>query len=76
MFLLILFLNFSFTCIKTSKNSSAKYYQDHKERLKTCESYQSLSKKKKIDNMIIKDTKISQKMKNSSWLSLGKTIKK
>ena len=48
MFLLILFLNFSFTCIKTSKNSSAKYYQDHKERLKTCESYQSLSKKKKV----------------------------
>ena len=45
MFLLILFLNFSFTCIKTSKNSSAKYYQDHKERLKACESYQSLSQK-------------------------------
>ena len=75
MFLLILFLNFYFTCIKTSKNSSAKSCQDQKERLKTCESYQ-IFLRKKIGNMNIKYTKISQKMKNSSWLSLEKTIKK
>ena len=75
MFLLILFLNFYFTCIKASKNSSAKSYQDQKERLKACESYQ-IFLRKKIDNMNIKYTKISQKMKNSSWLSLEKTIKK
>ena len=75
MFLLILFFNFYFTCIKASKNSSAKSYKDQKERLKACESYQ-IFLRKKIDNMNIKYTKISQKMKNSSWLSSEKTIKK
>ena len=51
-----------------SKNLSAKYYQENKERLqkKACERYQSLSKEekeKKSDNMAVNLTKISQKMK-------------
>ena len=60
-------------------NSSAKYYQDNKDRL-----YKKLmkdmnvflKKKKKINNIIVKDTKISQKMKNKSWLSIVKNIMK
>ena len=45
-----------------SKDSSAKYYQDNKERLqkKARERYQSLSKeeKEKNDNMVVNKTKI------------------
>ena len=46
-----------------SKDSSAKYYQNNKERLqkKSCERYQSLSKEekeKRSHNMVVKDTKI------------------
>ena len=40
------FFIFCFTYVKMSKNSSAKYYQENKERLqkkKVCERYQSLS---------------------------------
>ena len=48
-----------------SKNSSAKYYQDNKERLK-----KSPFKR----NIVVKDTKISQKMKNKCWLSIEKNI--
>ena len=38
-----------FTYIEISKDSSAKYYQNNKERLqkKACERYQSLTKEKK-----------------------------
>ena len=50
------------------KNSSAKCYQDNKERLQKMsrERYHSLSKEqkeKKNNNMVMNDTKISQKMK-------------
>ena len=43
------FYNFFFTHIKTSKDSSVKFYQNNKERLqrKACERYQSLSKEEK-----------------------------
>ena len=61
-----------------SKNSSAKYYQDNKERLqkKTIERYQNLSKeeKEKINNMILNGTKISQEMKKVNFLSKEKNI--
>ena len=63
-----------------SKDLSAKYYQNNKERLqkKARERYQSLSKKKKkkSDNMVVNDTKIYQKMKNKSLLSIDKNIRK
>ena len=71
-----------------SKDSSAEYYQDTKERLKKVRvRYQSLSKedkkkkergnkeekkKRKRDNMVVKDRKIYQDMKNKSWLSIEK----
>ena len=59
--------------------SSAKYYQENKERLqKTAhERYQNLSKEekeKKSNNMVVNVTKISQKMKNKSLLSMEKVI--
>ena len=60
-----------------SKNLSAKYYQDNKERLqkKARERYQNLSKKeKKSDNMVVDITKISQKKKKKSLLSIEKNI--
>ena len=48
---------------------------------KACERYESLSKeKKKIiknnDSMVVNDTKISQKMKSKSWLSIEKNYYK
>ena len=53
-----------------SKDSSAKYYQNNKERLqkKGRKRYQSISKeeKEKSNNMVVNDTKISQKMKKKS----------
>ena len=49
------------------KNWSAKYYQVNKDRLQknACDRCQSLSKeeKKKRNNMVVKDTKLSKKMK-------------
>ena len=48
------------------KNSSAKYYQENKERLqkKSLERYQSLSKEeKKSNNMVVNLTKICQMTK-------------
>ena len=44
---------------------------------KACERYQSLSKeeKEKNHNIVVKDTKIYQNMKNKSWLSIEKNIK-
>ena len=60
-------------------NSSAKYCQHVKDRL-----YQKLmkdmkvflKKKKKINNIIVEDTTISQRMKSKSWLSIEKNIMK
>ena len=51
---------------KTSKNLSAKYHQENKERLQ----------KKKSAKMVVKDIKIYQKMKTNSWLSIEKNITK
>ena len=63
---------------KISKPLSAKYYQENKERLqkKVRERYQNLSKekKKKSDNKVVKVSKISQKMKSKSLLSIEKNI--
>ena len=56
-----------------SKTLSAKYYQDNKERLQERESfkrYQNLSKEERKSNMVVNVTKISQKMKNKSLLSV------
>ena len=59
-----------FTYTKISKNSSTKYYQDNKEKLqKKIEKDIKVflkSKKKKGGNLVVNDTKISQKMKNKS----------
>ena len=61
-----------------SKNLSAKYYQENKERLQkeAGERYQNLSKeeKEKNDNRVKNVTKIPQKMKNKSLLSIEKNI--
>ena len=56
-----------------SKNLSAKYYQENKERLqkKARERYQIFLKKKKKKANV---TKISQKMKKINWLSIEKKI--
>ena len=53
-----------------SKNLSAKYFQENKER------YQSLSKeeKEKSDNMVVNVTKTSQKVKKINWLSIETNI--
>ena len=63
-----------------SKNSSAKYYQENKERLqkKFCERYQSLSKKEKGKKQQYgceryKNLSEDEKL---SWLSIQKTIMK
>ena len=68
----VIFLNsFLFIYIKTSKNLTAKCYQQNKERpqKKACERYQNLSKEEKI---VLNVTKISKKMKNKNLLSLEK----
>ena len=61
-----------------SKNLTAKYYQENKGRLykKTHKRYQNLSQeqKKNSNNMVVNATKISQKMKNKSLLSIEKNI--
>ena len=58
------------------KNSSAKYYQNNKEkpRKNICERYQSISKeeKEKGNKMVMKNTKIYLKLKNKSLLSMKK----
>ena len=66
-----------------SKDSCAKCYPNNKERLqkKASGRYQSLSQgeKEKWDNMVVNNTKIYQKMKNKSLLSMVKkyyTLKK
>ena len=61
-----------------SKNLSAKYFQENKERLqkKAHERYQNLSKdeKEKSNNMVVNVTKISQKMKKINWLSIEEKL--
>ena len=63
-----------------SKNLFAKYYQENKEKLqiKAPERYQNLSKeeKEKSSNMVVNVTKISQKMKNKSLLSIEKKYRR
>ena len=60
------------------KNLLAKYYQGNKERLreKLVKDIKIFlkKKKKKGTNMVVKVTKISQKMKNNSLLSKEKNI--
>ena len=79
-FFINFFYEIFFTYMKMSKNSSAKYYKGNKERLQknAPEIYQSLSKEEKryFDNMVVSDTKNSQKIKNKSWLSIEKNITK
>ena len=59
-----------FTCVRIFKNLSAKYYQEHKERLlkKIHERYQNHSKEEKEKNWQYgcEPYKISQKLKNKS----------
>ena len=60
-----------------SKNLSAKYYQENKERLQTKAHVRKIflkKKKKKSNNMVANATKISQKMKKKSLLSIEKNI--
>ena len=61
-----------------SKNVSAKYFLENKERLqkKAHERYQNLSKdeKEKSNNMVVNVTKISQKMKKINWLSIEEKL--
>ena len=61
-----------------SKNLSAKYYQENKERLqkKLVKDIKIFlkKKKKKSDNMVVNVTNISQKMKNKSLLCIKKII--
>ena len=61
-----------------SKDSSAKYYQNNKERLQKelIKDIKVFLKKKKIksDNMVVNDTKIYQKMKSKSLLSIKKML--
>ena len=56
--------------MKMSKNSSAKYYQDNKEKLQK----KLVKDVKDIDGMVVKDTEIYQKMKNKSWLGIEKNL--
>ena len=61
-----------------SKNVSATYYLENKERLqkklvKVIKIFLK-TKKKKSNNMVMNVTKIYQKMKNKSLLSIGKII--
>ena len=61
-----------------SKNLSVKYYQENKERLqkKLMKDIKVFlkKKKKKRENMVVNITKISQKMKTKSLLSIEKIL--
>ena len=61
-----------------SKTLSAKYYQENKERLqkKLMKDIKMflMKKKEKSNNMVANVTKIFQKMKNKSLLSIEKKI--
>ena len=64
--------------IKRPKTLSTKYYHENKElqKKKARKRYQNLSKEKKKEkpNMVMNVTKISQKMKKKSFLSIEKNI--
>ena len=76
-FLQIFYNLFSYMCIKMSKNSSAKFYQKTKEKKFTKDIKVYLKKKKKKSkNLVVNNTKVYQKMKNKSWLSIKKYITK
>ena len=63
--------------IKLSRNSSAEYYQENKERLQRKlikDSKIFLEKKEKKKKMVVNITRISQKMKKKSLLSIEKNI--
>ena len=61
-----------------SKNLSAKYFEKNKEDYKTKKLVKDiiifLKKKKKSNNMVVNVTKISQKMKRKSLLTIEKNI--
>ena len=61
-----------------SKDSSAKYYQNNKETLqkKLVDDIKVFlkKKKKKGDNTVVNNTKIYEKMKNKSLLSIEKIL--
>ena len=62
-----------------SKTLSAKYYQENKERLqknlgKDIKIFLKKKKKRKSSNMVVNITRISQKMKSKSLLSVEKNI--
>ena len=66
---------FTYIDIKMSKDSSAEFYQNNKERLQrqfVKDIKVFLKKKKKSDNMVVNDTKIYQQMNNKSLLSIKK----
>ena len=67
-----------FYIYKISEDSAAKYYQNNKERLqkKLVKDIKVFlrKKKKKSNNAVMNYTKISQKMKNKSLLSIEKNI--
>ena len=72
------FISLFFTYIRMSRDSSAKHYQHNKERLqkKLMKDIKVFLKKKKIKSsiMVVNDTKIFQKLKNKSLLSIEKNI--
>ena len=62
-----------------SKDPSAKYYQNNKERiqkkhLKDTKVFRN-KKRKKRDNMVVNDKNICQKMKSKSLLNIEKNVK-
>ena len=69
-------MNFLFIYIKIPENSSARYYQENKERLqkKLVEDIKVFlkKKKKKCNNEVVKDTKSFQNIKKICWLSIEK----
>ena len=67
--------------MEISKDSSAKHYEDNKERLKKrlvkeIKVFLRKKKKKRSDNMVMSDIKIYQKIKNKSWLNIEENITK
>ena len=63
--------------IKLSRNSSAEYYQENKERLQKKlikDSKIFLEKKETKKKMVVNITRISQKMKKKSLVSIEKNI--
>ena len=77
-FALQFFYNFFLKYVNNSKNLSAKYYLQNKERLqkKLVKDIKIFlkKKKKKSNNIVVNVMKISQKMENKSLLSIEKNI--